>query len=153
MKAIGKTLVVLFSVMFLGPFPLFAGVEEGDAGVQFAGMDDGWNVPEEARRQENPIRYDVGSVMQGKSLFDKHCLVCHGYWGEGNGIVGLALDNQPANLLKLAGKQSEGTFAWKIANGKGDMPAFGEELDEDQIWTLVNFVDSLENEEGTLVDE
>ena len=33
------------------------------------------------------------------------------------------------------------------------MPAFGEELDEDQIWTLVNFVDSLENEEGTLVDE
>ena len=50
MKAIGKTLVVLFSVMFLGPFPLFAGVEEGDAGVQFAGMDDGWNVPEESVR-------------------------------------------------------------------------------------------------------
>lgn len=149
-----KMLNRLFAVMTLCLMAVvsIAGVDPDELAALLADQTD-WQVPETARQMENPIRYDVASVMQGKSLFDKHCLVCHGYWGEGNGIIGLALDNQPANLLKIAGKQSAGAFAWKIAEGRGDMPGFREELDMNQIWMLVNFVESLENEEGSLDNE
>lgn len=108
-----------------------------------------WVAPAEAEQQINPVRYDVDSVTAGKQLFVQHCQQCHGYYGEGNGIVGAVLvDQKPANLLRLAGKQAEGAFAWKIRQGRGQMPAFQEKLSDTEIWQIVNFVASLENEEG-----
>lgn len=139
---ISRLHVRLVLIGFLSlPFALFAG---GD--VTFS---ESWQVPEEAQARNNPIRYDVGSVEEGKLLFAQHCLQCHGYWGEGNGIVGLTMNGRPANLLRLAGKQSPGAFAWKIAQGRGAMPAYRDTLSEDEIWHLVNFVESLENEIGS----
>lgn len=108
-----------------------------------------WMVPAEAEQQNNPVRYDVDSVAAGQQLFVRHCQQCHGYYGEGNGIVGAVLvDQKPANLLRLAGKQAEGAFAWKIRQGRGQMPAFQDKLSDTEIWQIVNFVASLENEEG-----
>lgn len=109
-----------------------------------------WQAPVEAEQQNNPLRYDVDSVSAGRQLFEQHCQQCHGYYGEGNGIVGAALvDQRPANLLRLAGKQAEGAFAWKIRQGRGQMPAFAGKLSDTEIWQIVNFVASLENEEGS----
>ena len=107
-----------------------------------------WLAPDSAIEMLNPVPYTVESVMKGKALFEQHCQGCHGYWGEGNGVVGYALDKRPANLLRIAGKKAEGEFAWKIAEGRGDMPAFRTKLTQDEIWHVVNFVASLENEEG-----
>lgn len=121
------------------------GVQAGDRSREGAV----WVAPPEASEKINPVRYDVASVLQGKLLFAQHCLQCHGYWGEGNGIVGLTMAGRPANLLRLAGKQSPGAFAWKIAEGRGAMPSFRNSLSQDEIWHLVNFVESLENEIGS----
>lgn len=109
-----------------------------------------WKAPDEAVNAINPVPYDVDSVMKGKALFEKHCQRCHGYWGEGNGVIGAALDKKPANLLRIAGKKAEGEFAWKIAEGRGDMPSFRQILSDEEIWHIVNFVESLENEEGNV---
>lgn len=132
---------ILLIGFLLLPFGLVAG---GD--VAFS---ESWQVPAEAQARNNPIRYDVGSVEEGKLLFAQHCLQCHGYWGEGNGIVGLTMNGRPANLLRLAGRQSPGAFAWKIAEGRDAMPAYRDTLSENEIWHLVNFVESLENEIGS----
>ena len=111
-----------------------------------------WVVPEEEQSRENPVRYDVESVSTGKALFEIHCQSCHGYYAEGTGIVGAVLNKMPANLLRLSGKQSEGAFAWKIVEGRGEMPSFRNQLTEKEIWYLVNFIASLENEAGSLGD-
>ncbi len=112
--------------------------------------DDDWIAPPEAGELENPVRYDVDSVAAGKRLFSKYCLECHGYWGEGDGITGLVLDDRPANLLKLSGTQSHGAFFWKIREGRNTMPAFNEEmLSDTEVWQIINFVASLENEIGS----
>ncbi|RLA40148.1 MAG: hypothetical protein DRR06_17900, partial [Gammaproteobacteria bacterium] len=108
-----------------------------------------WQAPASAIEKTNPIRYDVESVSQGKALFTQHCMECHGYWGEGDGIIGLSLNDRPANLLVIAGRQSTGAFAWKIAEGRNDMPSFRHPLTEEEIWHVVNFIESLENEIGS----
>jgi mono/diheme cytochrome c family protein len=108
-----------------------------------------WIAPDAAIETLNPILYTVESVTKGKKLFEQHCQQCHGYWGEGNGVVGLSLDKRPANLLRIAGKKAEGEFAWKIAEGRGEMPGFRNKLSAEEIWNIVNFVQSLENEEGS----
>ncbi len=108
-----------------------------------------WQAPGAEAEKLNPVRYDVESVNTGKALFASHCLQCHGYWGEGDGIVGLMSDNRPANLLVLAGEQSPGAFAWKIAEGRNTMPSFRGTLSEQDTWHIVNFIESLENEVGS----
>lgn len=108
-----------------------------------------WRAPDVEVNKINPIRYDVDSVSKGGELFFRHCQGCHGYWGEGNGVIGPTLNGRPANLLRLAGNQSVGEFAWKIAEGRNDMPAFRSILSQTEIWQVVNFVESLENEIGS----
>ena len=128
--------------------PVVLGLLLGIGSWGFA-QDGDWQAPSPEAERLNPVRYDVASVEQGKMLFTQHCQACHGYWGEGDGIIGLSLEGRPANLLRLAGQQSPGAFAWKIAEGWDVMPSFREVLDEKETWHIVNFIESLENEVGS----
>jgi len=53
------------------------------------------------------------------------------------------LKTKPTDLVQRAGHHSDGDFAWKITNGRGDMPSFKDPLAENQIWDLVNFIRQL----------
>jgi len=46
-------------------------------------------------------------------------------------------------LTVMAGQHPDGDFAWKIANGRGPMPAWKQSLKPNQIWDAVNFIQSL----------
>lgn len=42
----------------------------------------------------------------------------------------------------MSGKHSDGDFAWKIKTGKDEMPAWEDDLEEKEIWSLVNYIQS-----------
>ncbi len=44
----------------------------------------------------------------------------------------------------MAGHHPDGDFAWKITNGRGPMPGWKGTLTDEQIWNVVNFIQSLE---------
>jgi mono/diheme cytochrome c family protein len=109
------------------------------------GMDHGahWMAPPEEQKRKNPIRADAKSIARGKQLFETHCATCHGKTGQGDGPAAAALNPKPANLVAMSGQHPDGDYAWKIANGRGQMPAWKGVLSENQIWDVVNFVQSL----------
>ena len=84
----------------------------------------------------------AASIAQGKKLFQANCASCHGAQGKGDGPAGAALNPRPADLAAMAGQHPDGDFAWKIANGRGPMPAWKGTLKENQIWDLVNYLQS-----------
>jgi len=102
-----------------------------------------WEAPPGETDRQNPVPADDTSIARGRKLFEKHCVVCHGPEGRGNGVAAAGLNPKPADLVKMAGHHSDGDIAWKIANGRGPMPAWKETLSQDQIWHLTNFVQSL----------
>src|SRR5712691_4186284 len=102
-----------------------------------------WMAPQEASASGNPVAADAGSIASGKKLFETNCVVCHGPAGRGDGPAGAALNPKPADLTEMAGEHSDGDFAWKIANGRGPMPAWKSVLQENQIWDLVNYIQTL----------
>ena len=102
-----------------------------------------WMAPEDATKKRNPISADSASLARGKKLFQAKCASCHGASARGDGPAGAALNPRPADLTAMAGKHPDGDFAWKIANGRGPMPAWKGVLKDNQIWDLVNHVQSL----------
>ncbi|MGW8194906.1 MAG: c-type cytochrome [Desulforhopalus sp.] len=102
-----------------------------------------WQAPQEAIDQVNPVPSDEHSIATGKKLFAKYCARCHGKQGLGDGPAASFLHTKPANLQAMSGEHADGDLAWKIRTGKGSMPAWGDELKDDEVWHLVNFIQSL----------
>lgn len=92
---------------------------------------------------ENPIAATDESIAKGSEIYAASCAVCHGDTGLGDGVAGASLNPPPANLHEdhVQILTDGGMFAI-IHNGVPDsgMPAFGDALDEDDIWHVVNFV-------------
>jgi len=110
---------------------------------QGGAADGHWMAPEDAAKRKNPVAADAASVARGKKLFQANCASCHGAQGRGDGPVSKTLLPKPADLASMAGQHPDGDFAWKIANGRGLMPAWKGTLSEAQIWDAVNFIQSL----------
>lgn len=105
-----------------------------------------WEAPEAAARRHNPVPATWASVVRGRRLYRQYCVSCHGESARGNGPAGAGLTPGPSNLRKSAEDHTAGELAWKIANGRGPMPAWKNTLSESQIWDLVNFIKSLKRD-------
>lgn len=92
---------------------------------------------------ENPIPATADSIVTGKAIYENLCLSCHGVEGRGDGIAGATLIPPPADFTAgHAQTHADGEwFAW-IRDGKPatGMPAFGESLSDEEIWHVINYV-------------
>ncbi len=106
----------------------------------------------------NPIPTDKVSVERGRLLYSVTCIQCHGPEAKGNGNVGFALINKPADLTgATVSAKSDGSIFLTITNGiigkttingvsmdQIHMPALNENLTVRDRWDLVNFIRSLQ---------
>jgi cytochrome c5 len=114
-----------------------------DKGMAHKSMDpDMWMAPEQEAHAENPVPADQGSVVRGKKLFLQNCSACHGENAEGLDAQILGLDKNPPNLKERIKMHPDGDFYWKIQEGRGDMPSFNEDLADEQIWEVINYIRS-----------
>ncbi len=135
---------IIFSILVIGSAATLnaEGNHKGDHGMAH------WAAPKAAAARINPIKSDQASINRGKQTFFQSCSSCHGATAMGDGPVGANLNPSPTNLTIMAGNHPDGDFAWKIANGRGPMPAWKTVLNENQIWDLVNYIQALENPNG-----
>lgn len=95
---------------------------------------------EEAGR--NPVPLTAESVERGRILYARNCSVCHGDTGRGDGPAGVNLRPQPADFLVHVPYHGDTSLYGWISNGvQGTgMPAWGDQLTEQERWDLVNFL-------------
>lgn len=99
-----------------------------------------WTAPAIEAQRKNPVRANGDSVRRGARVYVAHCAGCHGDDGRGGGSGGRNLNPPPSDLVALAPLYSDGDIAWKIANGRGAMPAWKNSLKDRQIWDGVNYI-------------
>ncbi|MDB5148295.1 MAG: cytochrome [Mucilaginibacter sp.] len=104
-----------------------------------------WPVPDKNAKAVNPVKSNKESIAAGKALWSLHCASCHGKTGLGDGSKAAQLKTQPEDMTKgTSQSQSDGSLAYKISEGRDDMPAFKKKIpDQDDIWSLVNFIRTL----------
>ena len=80
-------------------------------------------------------------------MFKDKCTKCHGAAGLGDGPDADPEHREDMDLTnpKRADRNADGVVFYKVANGRRrpKMPAFKEELNEQQIWSVVAYVQTL----------
>jgi len=104
-----------------------------------------WPVPEKFEKMNSPVKAEASSIKEGKEVWTKHCASCHGKAGLGDGSKAAQLKTEPGDFTTAAvQKQSNGTFFYKISEGRKDMPAFKKKVDgEEDIWNVISYIRTL----------
>jgi mono/diheme cytochrome c family protein len=104
----------------------------------------GWQIPDGAADEHNPLAATPDVLKRGASLYKSHCQSCHGARGLGDGPEADVKDaaHRPANLS--VSRTLDGVMFYKIWNGRQEpkMPAFKSQMTRDEVWAVVAYVTS-----------
>jgi mono/diheme cytochrome c family protein len=103
-----------------------------------------WVAPASANDVPNPRKDNPASVTEGKTIYAKYCVVCHGTSGKGDGVAAAGLQVPPADhsSAKIQA-QTDGAIYWKVTTGRSPMPGFKSTLTDEQRWDLVDYIRTL----------
>ncbi len=97
--------------------------------------------------RQSPLQVDAKVLATGRAVFKDKCTKCHGAAGLGDGPDADPEHREDMDLTnpKRADRNADGVVFYKVANGRRrpKMPAFKEELNEQQIWSVVAYVQTL----------
>ena len=84
-------------------------------------------------------------IAEGRIIYKRQCIVCHGVNGRGDGESGFGLEVPPGDLSDaFTINESDGSIYWKITNGREPMPNFYTKLTETQRWQTVAYIRSIQ---------
>ncbi len=103
-------------------------------------------LPEDYLIAQNNVGYTIKAIAAGGPLYAAHCTSCHGETGLGNGKLASALSPSPALLAYMIQQPIaiDQYLLWTISEGGKPfgtaMPAFKDELSQEQIWQIVAYL-------------
>ena len=105
-------------------------------------------VRRDAPKTPNPLSLDDDNLIAGIKLYAQNCAVCHGAQDGVASNIARGLYQHPPQLAKHGVEDDpDGETYWKIAHGIRftGMPAFGEALDDTQMWELTLFLKHMDS--------
>jgi len=98
---------------------------------------------EEAQSLTNPLPLNKQILDEGKVLYERYCQACHGAKGDGQGKVG----QKYAGVANYAGiTKNNGHIFHVITFGKNRMWPHGSQVNPDERWKIVYYVNKLQYE-------
>lgn len=94
----------------------------------------------------SPYEGDESVVKEGKALYERFCIHCHGTKGLGDGKVGKVYLGITAYTSATVKDKKAGHIYWVITNGKGRMGAHDSQISVDDRWKIVSYVQTLQKQ-------
>ena len=95
---------------------------------------------------KNPLASTEEVLKEGKVLYTRYCVHCHGEKGMGDGLVGIAYKGVTAYNSRAVKSRSEGEIFHAITHGKGRMWAHGSQVSIENRWKIVKYVQTLQKQ-------
>ena len=95
---------------------------------------------------KNPLASTEEVLKEGKVLYTRYCIHCHGEKGMGDGLVGIAYKGVTAFNSRAVKNKSEGNIFHVITHGKGRMWAHGSQVSIENRWKIVKYVQTLQKQ-------
>ena len=95
---------------------------------------------------KNPLASTEEVLKEGKVLYTRYCVHCHGEKGMGDGLVGITYKGVTAYNSRAVKNRSEGEIFHAITHGKGRMWAHGSQVSIENRWKIVKYVQTLQKQ-------
>jgi len=103
----------------------------------------------------NPIELTEEVLDRGEDRYNIYCSVCHSQVGNGKGIV-TQYDYPviPANLHdQRIREQADGEMYNTIVYGLRSMPAYGYQLNTEDVWSIIHYVRALQRSQNATFED
>lgn len=93
-----------------------------------------------------------GEAAKGRPLYERHCLLCHGPEGRGDGPIGMRIDPPAVNFHDSSSRnKSDRQLYEALTEGhRGSaMPAWKKELSEEELRDILSYIRKLSGGPGT----
>lgn len=103
----------------------------------------------------NPIELTADVLNRGQERYTIYCSVCHSGVGNGKGIV-TQYDYPviPANLHdQRIREQADGEMYNTIVYGLRSMPAYGYQIDTEDVWSIIHYVRALQRSQNATFED
>ncbi len=96
-----------------------------------------------------PFPVTEAVVRRGQQQYNAHCLPCHGFTGEGNGmIVRRGYDRPTSYHEQELRAQPHGHYYEVITNGWGVMPSYADQVQPRDRWAIIAYIRALQLSQG-----
>ncbi len=98
---------------------------------------------------QNPLAYHADRVKEGKAIYEKFCIQCHGEKGDGQGPVATnpAWPGQPPAYNGRIKDLPEGKIFFSIHYGKGLMGSHAAQISQEDRWKLTYYVQTMQGKD------
>ncbi len=104
--------------------------------------------------EEFPFLVTKEGLEYGRQRYDIYCAPCHGYVGDGDGMVVQRGFKDPPSLNQDRLREAApGYFFYAITNGFGSMPSYANRIPVHDRWLIVAYVKALQLSQHVLVTE
>jgi mono/diheme cytochrome c family protein len=111
--------------------PVMRDPDEGDPSGEYANL-------------TNPVDLTIETLDQGKAIFIRECMVCHGDAGRGNGPYRAGLQPSPPDFGdgSYGGDYTDADYFWRISEGLpwSAMPSWKLRYSEEDRWKVVHYI-------------
>ena len=105
---------------------------------------------------EIPVEVTPAVVERGQERYNIYCTPCHGYAGDGRGIIMVGNNGQgygytpaPSYHTESLRAREDGYIYDVILNGVNSMPSYGHELPPSDRWAVVAYIRALQRSQQT----
>jgi len=102
-----------------------------------------WTVSDKEKAMKAPVKLsDPAVIGKGKILWEKHCKLCHGNQGIGDGPRAASLKNFPGDFSSSAFQTcTDGELFYRTSIGRDEMPGYNKKIPEvNDRWALIAFM-------------
>jgi mono/diheme cytochrome c family protein len=97
---------------------------------------------------KNPLEYNEKNLAEGQVLYSRFCASCHGAEGDGQGLVGQKFKGVPSYSAGRVASLPAGHIYHVITNGRGRMMPHGSQVNPEERWKIVMYVQQLQKGEA-----
>jgi mono/diheme cytochrome c family protein len=96
---------------------------------------------------KNPVPLNEQTIAEGKELYEKNCVHCHGEAGAGDGLVGVKYKGVPNYTSDALKDMNDGHVYHVITYGRNRMWAHASQITPIERWKIVHYVHKLQRGE------
>ena len=107
-----------------------------------------------------PMEVDAALLERGEERYNIFCTPCHGYTGDGKGIImvgnggqGYGYTPAPTYHSDYLRGVTDGYMYEVIANGVRSMPSYGHEIEPTDRWAIVAYIRALQRSQNATLDD